>query len=216
MAFVNKKQWRLLETWSPAAFLVAGVLWLVDTVLLSIELFTGVSILGTPGAVNAVLYISGLVTAIVGLLGFYPGLAGRTPRLARVGAGIVGIAGIAISVFLAWFVAVTLLNKPDPPGAPFILSLLVATLGILLLGIASIRAGIPSRTVGLLVLAIPATLLGGILLVYVVYGGSSPDWTSPVIGIFMSVLLLAIGYRLRIEPEPTDREEPAPTEARHG
>jgi hypothetical protein len=207
-------RWGTLERWSATAFLTAGVLWLLDTVLLGIELFAGVSILGTPGAVNPVLYISGLVAGIVGLLGLYPGLAGRTPRLARVSAGLVALAGVGISVLLVWFITVTLLNQPDPPGVLLILSILVAALGIIMLGIASVRTGVPSRAVGLLVLAIPATLVGGLLLVYVGYGGDSPDWTSPAIGIVMAVLLLAIGYRLRTEPVSADSAEPAPSEVR--
>lgn len=116
--------------------------------------------MGTPGAVNPFLYISGVVAAIVGLLGLYPSLGRRTPRLARISAGLAVLAGIAISVLLVGFVTVTLLNQPDPPGALLILSILVAVLGFILFGIASVRTGVPSRTVGLLVLAIPATLVG--------------------------------------------------------
>lgn len=206
-------RWDTLERWSATVFLAAGVLWLLDTVLLAIELFADVSILGTPGPVNPVLYISGVVAAIVGLLGVFPSLDEQTPRLARISAGLVAVAGIALVVLLAWFVTVTLLNQSDPPGALLILSLLVAVMGFLLFGIASVRTGVPSRTVGLFMLAIPATLLGGLLLVYVGYGGNSPDWTSPVIGILMSVFLLAIGYRLRTEPAGTRRAEPTPPEA---
>lgn len=210
MSIVSTRRGGSLEQWSPTVFLVAGVLWLVDTVLLSIEHFAGVSILGTPGAVNPVLYVSGLVAAIIGLLGFYPRLADRTPRLARISAGLVAVAGAAISIQLVWFVIATLLNQPDPPGGPLMLSILVAALGFILFGIATLRTGVPSRAVGLLLLAVPAALLGGFLLVFVIYGGNSPDWTSPAIGIVMSVLLLVIGYLSRTEPEPTDRTEPTP------
>jgi hypothetical protein len=169
------KRWDSFERWSATAFLTAGVLWLLDTVLLGIELFAGVSILGTPGPLNPVLYVSGVVAAIVGLLGLYPGLSGRMPRLARISAGLVVVAGAATVVLLVWFVTVTLLNRPDPPGVLLILSILVAALGLLLFGIAGVRTGVPSRAVGLLVLAIPVTLVGGLLLVYVGYGGDSPD-----------------------------------------
>lgn len=210
MLIVSTQRWKSLEERRAMAFLVAGVLWLADTVLLGIELFTGVSILGTPGTVNPILYMSGLVAAIVGLLGFYPELAGRTPRLARISAVLVAVAGVAISVLLVWLVTVTLLGQPDPPGVLLILSLLVVVLGFILFGIASVQTGVPSRTVGFLVLAIPTTLFAGLVLGYVLYSGDSPDWTSPAIGVVMSLLLLAIGVLLRSEGVPTDRAEPAP------
>lgn len=207
-------RWGTLERWSATAFFTAGVLWLLDTVLLGIELFAGVSILGTPGAVNPVLYVSGVVAAIVGLLGLYPSLGRRTPRLARVSAGLVAVAGIGIFVLLAWFVTVTLLNQPDPPFILLLLAILLVVLGFILFGIASLRTSIPSRTVGLLILGIP-TALFVLVLAYVVSGGDPPEWTSPVIGIVMSALLLAIGYRLGTEPEQTRYAKPAPSEARH-
>lgn len=62
----------------------------------------------------------------------------------RVSAGLAAIAGAFISVLLVWFV--TLLIQPDPPGALLILSVLVAPLGFILFGIASIRTGVPSCT----------------------------------------------------------------------
>lgn len=199
-------QWGALEEWSSTAFLVGGILWLIDTGLLGLELFIGVSILGTPGMVNPLLYLSGLVAAIVGLLGFYPALASWMPRLARVSAGLVSIAGIAILVLLMWFVTSDFLNQPDPPVVLLLLSLLVVVLGFILFGFASIRTNVPSRTVGLLVLAIPAILF--VLIVgTAVSGGDAPDWASPAIGGVMSVLLLAIGYQLRSESATPDREK---------
>lgn len=207
MTLGNAAWWGMLEERSPMVFLLAGLLWLADTTLLSIELFTGISILGTPGPVNPLLYISGLVAAIVGLLGFYPALARRSPRVAGVSAALLGIAGVAITVILVWFVVVTLLNRPDPPGALLFLGIFVAAVGFILIGIASIRSGIPSGTVGLLVLAIPATLIGSIILVFGIYGGNSPDWTSPATGVVISVLLLAIWYLLQSGPWPVESLE---------
>lgn len=198
---------KTVEQWSSTAFLIAGFLWLLDTVLLGVELVTAISILGTPGAINGVLYISGTVIAIVGLLGLFPRLAGHTPRLARISATLVAVASVAITSFLIWFIIDTPLKLHSPPEVLFLLGILVATLGFLLFGIASVKTEVPSRTVGYLVLGIPATLLGGILLVYVGYGGNSPDWTSPAIGVLMAAFLLAIGYGLRTQPGPTTGTE---------
>lgn len=207
MSIGNAAWWGMLEEWSPMAFLVGGLLWLADTTLLSIELISGISILGTPGPVNPLLYISGLVVAIVGLLGFFPSLARRAPRLVRISATILGFAGVVITTVLVWFVVVTLLNQPDPPGALLFQGIFVAAVGFILFGIISIRSGIPSRTVGLLVLAIPATLIGSIILVFGIYGGDSPDWTSPATGVVISVFLLAIWYLLQSDSWPMDTRD---------
>jgi len=205
----GRSPWASLETWSATAFLVGGLLWFLDTTLLGIELFGGVSILGTPGPVNPILYISGTIAASVGLLGFYPELVERTPWTARVSGAIVAIAGAAISLLLIWFISVTILNQPDPPFALLILSILGIALGFVLFGIAGVRTGVPSRTVGFLLLAVVATIITWIALSLVVFGGSPPRWTSPLVGVVMSVLLLTIGYTLRAERSATRSENPS-------
>jgi hypothetical protein len=60
------------------------------------------------------------------------------------------------------------------------------------------------------VLGLPATIVGSVFLVFVVYGGDSPDWTSPATGILMSVLLLAIGYGLRTDSTAVEGAKPSP------
>lgn len=199
--------WLTLEEGRAKAFLLAGALWVIDTVLLGIELLAGVSIFGTPGPLNPVLYISGTVAACVGLLGFYPSLAEQARSATRISAGIVGIAGAALAVVLVWFVITTVLNQPDPPAALLILSILGVTLGIVCFGILGVWTGIPSRVVGVLLLGIVATLIGGLVLVYVVYGGDSPEWTSPAIGVGVSTCLLLLGVLLRSDGSTRGGEE---------
>lgn len=207
MTTPGRSPWASLETWSATAFLVGGLLWLFDTTLLGIELFAGVSILGTPGPLNPVLYLSGTVAAIVGLLGFYPKLADRMPRLARVGGGIIALVGVAIPLLLMWFIAANILNQPDPPFALLILTILGVALGFVLFGIAGVRTGVPSRTVGFLLLTVVATIIGWIALGIVVYGGSPPAWTSPAVGVVMSGLLMTIGSILRSSPFHASRKK---------
>ena len=209
----GRSVWASLETRSAAAFLVGGLLWLLDTTLLGIELFAGVSILGTPGPLNPILYISGTVAACVGLLGVAPALADRAPRMARVSGGVVALAGTVIALLLLWFVAVTILNRPDPPFALLILGILGAALGFVLFGLAVVRTGVPSRAVGALLLAVVATIAGWILLGLVVYGGAPPGWTSPAVGVVMSGLLLTIGALLRSDRRRAGRGEPTPDSA---
>jgi len=205
----DRSLWASLETRSSTAFLVGGLLWLLDTTLLGIELFAGVSILGTPGPLNPMLYISGTIAACVGLLGFYPELVNRVPRTARASGGVVATAGAAISLLLLWFISVTILNQPDPPFALLVLGILGVALGFVLFGIAGVRTGVPSRTVGSLLLAVVATIIGWIALGFVVYGGAPPEWTSPAVGVLMSLLLLAIGYTLHTSRSTVRTEDSA-------
>lgn len=202
--------WDLLENRRATAFLIAGLLWLVDTTLLFLDTFADVSVLGTRGPVNPVLYVSGLVVAMVGLLGFYPGLVNRTRRLARLSAGVIAVAGIAWPILLAWVVVATLLNLPGPPVFSGIMMFVVLALGFILFGIASVRTGVPSRVAGILVLAIPTAIVGWITLGFAVYGGDVPPWMAPTIAGVVTVLLLAIGVRLHTEDIPTDRTKPSP------
>jgi hypothetical protein len=204
MSTSSRLPWNSLENGRATAFLVAGLLWLADTTLLGLELFAGLSVLGTRGPVNAILYITGLVAAIVGLLGLYPGLVRRTRRLALVSLGIIAVAGIVVPVFLVWFVASSFSNLPGPVAPLGIVMFVVVALGFVLFGIASVRTRVPSRAVGMLVLAIPTAIVGWLTVGLVVYGGDVPAWMSPAIGAVMTCLLLAIGASLRIEDAPTD------------
>ncbi len=185
--------WGLLEHRRAMAFLGGGVLRLTDTTLLVVELVAGVSILGTPGPLNPILYTCGTIAACVGLLGFYPPLADRAPWTARVSGAIVTIAGTTLSLLLVWFIAVNLLNQPDPPFAALILSIIGVAFGFVLFGVGGVGTGVPSRTVGVLLLAVVATLVGWIALGVVVYRGAPPAWTSPAVGAVLSVLLIVIG-----------------------
>lgn len=209
MSSNTRLPWDALENRRATAFLSAGVLWLADTTLLGLELFADLSLLGTRGPVNAILYMTGLVAAIIGLLGFYPGVARRTRRLALVSVGITAVAGIVVPTFLMWFLAGTFLNVPGP-GVPLgLLMFVVVALGFTLFGIASIRTGEPSRAAGMLVLAIPTAIFAWLAVGIVVYSGDVPAWMSPAIGAVMTVLLFAIGAHLRSQDAPTDRTKPA-------
>lgn len=199
--------WESLENRRATAFLIAGFLWLADTTLLGLELFAGLSVLGTRGPVNPILYMTGLVAAIVGLMGFYPGLARRTRRLALVSVGVIAVAGIVVPAFLMWFLVGTFLNVSGPVTPLGILMFLVVALGLLLFGIASVRTGVPSRAAGMLVLAIPTAIFTWLTVGIVVYGGDVPAWMAPAIGAVMTVLLFAIGTHLRTEDAATERAD---------
>lgn len=68
--------WESFERWRDTAFIAAGGVWLVDSVLYMLDFFGGVSV---PGAVNGALLLTAFLFTLAGLLGFYPPLAERTP-----------------------------------------------------------------------------------------------------------------------------------------
>lgn len=198
-------RWDALERWSPAAFLAAGGLWAIDTSFNVLELVAGTSF---PGIVFLVFILSSLLVTIVGVLGFYPGLADRGSRLGLAGAVLVGVAGITIVVVLGWGVIASLLNQPLPPGGLAAVIVLLIVFGMLLLGVASVRSASPSRIAGLLVLVLVATWLVWLAGIAGVLGGN-PEWSSAAFGAVLSIVTLAIGIHLRTGSTRTGRAESA-------
>lgn len=196
--------WNRLGKWNVTAFIVTGLLFLLNTALEGIGRYT--AMLGEPTFLNAAIYLSGLVIALVGLLGFYPGLIDRTPRLARVSAGVVAVAATGLTALLVWASLTALLNRPMPPGMLLLLSLVLIVLGFLLFTVASLRTGVPSRTVSLLLGAFVATWALGLILGFVVFAGNAPDWLAVVLNGVSGALMLGIGYDLSGGSGFSDRE----------
>lgn len=200
--------WNSLENWRTAAFVVAGVLFLGNTIHEGIARYT--TILGEPTFLNFVVYVSAMIISLVGLLGFYPQLAERVPRLARLSAGVVAVAGGAMTVLLLWATASTVLNRSMPPGVlPYVL-IGAIVLGFVLFGVASIRARSPSRFIGVLVLTFVASWTLGLGLAGAIYGGDPPDWIPVFLNGASAVILLSIGYNLRTGATAGERSKPSP------
>ena len=198
--------WERLETRSATAFLVVGGIWFVDTVLLVLERAGGMPI---PDPVFPVLILSALTVSVVGLFGFYPRLANRSRWLARLGIVVTALAGVGFAVLLAWWVVANAIRAVPIPPAPLLMVTVFAVLfGFAFFGVASVWTGVPSRSVGFLLLAVVATLVG-YLVSQAVYGSDPPAWVAPTLTAVLTVITLAIGYRLRTEPSPTDRAGPA-------
>lgn len=217
MAFVNKKQWRSLEQWSPVAFVVSGVGFLLAFVLLGWEL---VAVEQIPELLLSMLIIpSFFALFVVGLLGFYPYVASASPRLALGGVVTATIGGISLAVIVVGKVTLDLLGivgftEEGPLVGLLFVMLLAYLLSFLFYAVASVRTGRPSRIVGLLLLVIVVEPASGILfdIFGVELGATAPLVTLGI----AAVAILAVGYLLRNEATPTDHAEPAPTEVRHG
>lgn len=210
MRTTDSGTWKVLESWSPTAFLVAGGLLLGFVVLTGITAFTDV--LGQGPMVGAAVVGSGLfglITAVVGLLGLYPRLSEPAPRLSRGGLGaLVG----ALTGILVVVGTLAIVGPPEAPGdVPafipplFILSGILILLGYALFAAASIRTSTPSRTIGVL-LAVPAIVLIWHYIALAAFGSQHifemVDYTV------ISVAYLTIGYLLRMEAGSTTSTDP--------
>lgn len=206
---VDAGWWSSLEAWSATLFLVASAVFLLNAVHEGIARYTA---LGGVGFLNAVAYLSALVVTLVGLLGFYPRMADRSPTLARASAVIAVVAAISTIALLLWASTTQLLNRPLPPGSFLIATVSLIVLGVLLFCIASLRTAVPSRTVGVLLLTFVAAWLGS--LGAIVASGSSDLVAVSLNGVSFAILL-AVGSLLRTERAATTRAEPASAEVRH-
>lgn len=205
-----------LEQWRATAFLIAGVLLAGVAVYKGIGAFTSWSV-----TMEVDLIVGGLalIAPVVGLLGLYPRLREAAPRVSLIGiVSAVVSAGVVLAV-LVWFFATTLQlgrfpvwnEAPVWTAAALAVVFLTLSLGFLLLGVASLRTTALSRPVSLL-LVVPAVMWLGLLANVFVRAIANLDFYVYVVN---AAVVLAIGYFLRTETEPTDRAEPAPTEARH-
>jgi hypothetical protein len=210
MAHVNKTQEGLLEQWTDTVFLAAGVSWLGATVFLIINRFLGG--IGTIGLVlEAVFYVSALMGLAVGLLGFYSRVNEQSPRLALVGVAAAALAVLGFVGMLVWSVlGIVLAAVSLPADGLFFLLLILLVIGFLVFGEISVQSGVPSRTVGVLLLGIVAAFVG-FLAASAFVGTDPPDWLPAIGGGIFTVITLAIGYVLRTESQSTGRTEPIPT-----
>lgn len=198
------RQWRLVERWSPTVLVVAGSLLVGHTGMLAVQAFTGL----TPPP--DVFGPSGHLVALAGLMGLYPTLADRTPRVALVAgaAAAVALGGwalLTITRFLAvlGFVA----SASDVLPAVIVMAMFGATvLTYGLFGAATVRVDEISRVVG------PLALAPGALLVVAIVGSATVDAVALlgfVIGGGLSLSVLALGFTLRTRVHPVGSRLPA-------
>lgn len=193
-------RWESLEYWSPRLVLAAGVLFVGHAAVRGVEAFTTM-----PPPVD-VFGPTGYVAALLGLLGLYPSLADRTPRMSRVAAVIAGILVPAWALVAGWnFGEAAGILPPQTtviPGAFFFLLIVSTLLLYLLFGVASLRAESHTRTLGTLLLT-PATVL-----VLLLVGGSllSLDAATGgvIIGSGLAICHGAIGGSLLTGDAKTD------------
>ena len=189
-----------LERRSATVFLVAGGLLAVFAVNTGLRTFVGQS---SP-LVQSLVAPVGFLVGVLGLLGLYPAVANRTPTSARA-------AGVLAGVTAAYWIVIVAGSLGDIVGVlpaseelfplVFFFGVYVAMLlTYAVFGIVALRAGVPSRTVGLLVLGPAAMFL-------LLMTGVAPNF---LIDAGHALFHFGIGIALRAESVPTERAGPAP------
>lgn len=208
MPLVSTQQWKSLERRSSTAFLVAGVMFVVDAALV------GAMIAGVADRlllVGQAFIAAGWTAGFIGLLGSYSELADRSTWLARAGATFVVI-GIVVFVVmgiasLAYFADV--LSGDLQTLVPIFLPgvIIGSVLGFLTFGVASLRTEVHSRTVGVLFIVLAlfpvVNILSGV-------AGFERTLTFAIV-IGLALVNFAIGYLLRNEDSSTGDMEVEPS-----
>lgn len=189
-----------LERWSASAFITAGGLLLVGTVLTGLGAVTPLSL---PETVTGVITITGVVLMYGGVFGLYPRHANHSPRLALAGVGLLGLPAMVLVAVMVWGVSGHIFRTvPVPPavipyfGMVFVAVFLLSGLGISLFGVANLRSPDISPVVGALLLVLAATwfvLLGASSM----YGSTFPAWLDIANPGVMATVLLALGCLVR-------------------
>lgn len=203
-----------LDGKSPTLLLVAGGILVVYAVLHGMEAFLDS---GYPMVRDGIVRPIGYVIGFVGVLGLYPSLADRSPKLARVGAIFtsLGAVGWFVSGFVGSSRGLAAHLGMDPPawlGAFGLLIMLGFVVGFPSFGVASLRTGVYSRTVGLVLLAPIVVMATNVAFV-------AGEFVDVAVGRFVvstgdALIVLALGVVLRTGSAPTGSADPRPAEAR--
>jgi hypothetical protein len=200
----RKGSWNILEQWSSTLFLIAGGLMVVHTGVHALIAFTNTNY---PLHHELPFGVVGHILAFVALLGLYPQLVARGPKLARVGAGLAVLGTVGWFVIGAQTLSETLgVGLPAWLGVFAILTIVAVILGYLAFGVAGLRTGIVTRTTAVLLLT-PVLVMVYNMTVALTTGGTE-EGQIIVAGGF-ALAHLAIGAALRSDEFPTGGAEPA-------
>lgn len=201
----------LLERRSAGAFFLGGGLLLASPTHVVLERFLDVPL---PSWLVVLFVVPGLTVSLLGLLGLYPRIADSTPRLALAG-GVVAAVGVLIPVSIAtWILGGTLVTAvagqsvSQPPAILFQMMAIAMALGFGCFGVAILRATLPPRNLGYLLLssALPWVVVLGAT---TVYGSALPGWLVLTIYGPLPFLMLTTGYTLHAHSVETRRAETA-------
>lgn len=204
-----------LDGKSPTLFLVAGGILVVYAILHGTEAFLDT---GYPMVRDGIVRPVGYVVGFVAVLGLYPSLSDRSPKLARVGAIFtsLGAVGWFVSGFVGSSRGLAAHLGMDPPAWLGVFGLLIMlgfVVGFPSFGVASLRTGVFSRTVGLVLLA--PILVMGANVAFVTGEFVDTAVARFVVSTGDALIVLALGVVLRTGDAPAASAEPRPAEVHH-
>lgn len=181
-----------LEQWSSLVFLAAGGLFAFPPIAAGVRAVTGTEITVTP----AIIFIF-LGVVFIGLLGLYPEIAERDARLAYSSAGLLAATTAILLPAVGFFLVPTGFPFSEATALAIVVTVAVgSSLTVTSFGIASLRTGAHSRSVGafLLVMAAGLSLM---IVVMLVFGHATPDGVSVLVNGLVALSLGSIGSVLR-------------------
>lgn len=203
---MSSRWWGAVERWSATAFLSGGVIFAADTALVASGLAAGTE---PPLTLGQTFVGAAWTAALVGLLGLYPGLAGRSRWLVRAGAVFAGIGAVTMAAMAA--TSFGYYSGVLPGGESGLSEVVVfflpgvvvgCVLGFASFGVASLRTEVLSRSVGVLLLVLPLTVVFNL-------GTGMAGWNPlpKLLGVVavLSLTMLAVGYLLRTGSGPAGR-----------
>lgn len=194
MSMVDSEWWESVEQWRATAFLIGGIIFGADAVLLTADLVAGTE----PGAFGQAFVGAAWTATFIGLLGFYPSLADRRRRVLRAAVvfAVIGLVTMAAMAVASLGYATGLLN--GELSGVIVYFLPGVFLGIVggfgLFGVVSLLTPIYSRSIGLLFLLLPVTFLFNLGTGIADIGG-----LPKILGVVcvLSLTMLTTGYLLR-------------------
>lgn len=203
--------WEGLAERDGSIFLVAGGMLFIATANDALGAYTSLTTqAGIPLAIEAVAGFGGLVLALVGLVGLYPRLADRSPRLARIGAVLVTLPTAVFAVLITCAIPPGVLGIPSPAAAiPAldtigITGFLMAAASAGVFGVAALRERTLSHVLGgsLLLLGVAWSLLFGVAFLN---GFPIAHRVLLAAGVLQTPALFGAGYALHLDPETANR-----------
>lgn len=204
----NTSPWKLVERWSVTLFLIAGGLLVIHAITHGLEAFSGFEY---PWHHEFPFGVAGMALGFVALLGLYPKMADRLPKLARVGAVVAVIGAVSWVVMgLTIFAEEVGAEPPAVLDAVGLVMIFGVILGYLAFSIAGLRTDIVSQTSGLILLT-PVVVM--IMNLGIGLSGHGSPAGQFVVASGFAVAHVAIGATLRTEDsltEPIDTASQTP------
>lgn len=200
----TSKLWSMLAQWSAMVFLIAGGLLVVHAVFHVLIAFTSV---GYPFHHEFPFGLAGMILGFIALVGLYPQLVARSPKLGRTGVGF-ALLGTIGWIGLGMRTILDELGVTPPTWLGLVAPLVIfgVILSYLVFGFAGYRTNIVTPTTAIIIIT-PA-----LVMVYnLVSAIALPDFTGAAVIVATGFALahLAIGAALRHESYPPSNTDTA-------